>query len=175
MRSNNAFKVEGTARNVEINKLYDFWTDYRPEDVEIMRKHGMTMALERVSRRQRNHVIVDTTARLMGRKKNMRYDILLHPEDYWLEMTITIEGFVRSHRTYRFRIVPEGTHLVIEDEYQPISLLAKMMNGLGMLRTKLVNDTTRTMQAFITEAEERFGVSSREGNGHFTSRNSISR
>lgn len=152
--------VEGTARNVEIGKLYDFWTDYSPEDVAIMRKHGMTMALERVSKRHGNHVVVDTTARLMGMKKNMRYDILLHPEDYWLEMTITIEGFVQSHRTYRFCVVPEGTHLLIEDEYQPTSIVAEMMNGLGMLRTKLATDTTRTMQAFIDEAEDRFGSQS---------------
>jgi len=138
-------------------KLYDFWTDYGPEDVDIMKKHGMTMALERVSKRQGNHVVVDTTARLMGMKRNMRYDVVLHPEDYWLEMTITTEGFVQSRRSYRFRAVREGTRLVIEDEYEPSSLLARMMNGLGMLRTRLVTDTVRTMQAFLAEAEERFG------------------
>jgi hypothetical protein len=31
------------------------------------------------------------------------------------------------------------------------------MNALGMLRNRLVNDTTRTMNAFIAEAEERLG------------------
>lgn len=158
---------------MDIGRLYDFWTDYGPEDVEIMRRHGLTMALERVSKRQGNHVVVDTTARIMGMKKNMRYDIMLHPEEHWLEMTITIEGFVQSHRSYRFRAGPEGTHLAIEDEYRPSSLLAEMLNGMGMLKTRLANDTTRTMQAFLTEAEERFGGIGRSANeqsDHFSTR-----
>lgn len=147
-----------------IKKLYDFWTDYGPEDVEIMRKHGMTMALERVSKRQGDHVVVDTTAKIMGMRRNMRYDILLYPEQYRLEMTIRIEGLTQSYRTYAFQAVPEGTRLSIEDEYEPISVLASMMNVLGMLRKRLVKDTTRTMQAFLEEAEERFGVSRNLGN-----------
>lgn len=140
-----------------MHKLYAFYTDYSPEDVDIMRKHGMYMALERVSKREGNRVIVDTAAKMMGMMKNMRYDIHLHPEGSWYEMIIEIQGFVRSHRSYKFESVPDGTKITIKDEFQPTSMLASMMNGLGMLKKKLVSDTTRTMNAFIAEAEERFG------------------
>lgn len=155
----NRFTVEGTARGVPLDKLYEFYTDYSPEDVSIMKKHGMYMALERIAKREGNLVVVDTTAKIMGIKKNMRYDIMLHPEAHWYEMTITIDGFVKSRRTYRFEAVPQGTKIMISDEYQPISFLSKMMNGLGMLRKRMINDTTRTMNAFVAEAEERFGIS----------------
>ncbi len=151
------FRVEGLARGVPLSKLFEFYTDYSSEDVEIMRKHGMNMALERVSKREGNHVIVDTSARLMGMTKNMRYDILLHPEGSWYEMDIEIEDFVKSHRSYKFESVPDGTKITIEDEFEPRSLLASMMSILGMLKTRLVSDTRRTMNAFIAEAEERFG------------------
>lgn len=158
--NSNRFSADGIARGVSLDKLYAFYTDYSPEDIDIMKKHGMHMALERVSRREGNHVIVDTTAKMMGNKKKMNYDILLHPEGSWYEMTIEIEGFVKSHRTYKFESVPQGTKITIEDEFQPTSMLASMMNGLGMLKKRLVSDTTRTMNAFIAEAEERFGEGS---------------
>ncbi len=153
----NSFRVEGLARRVPLSKLFEFYTDYSPEDVEIMRKHGMNMALERVSKREGTHVIVDTTARLMGMTKTMTYDILLHPEGSWYEMDIEIQDFVRSHRSYRFESVPDGTKITIEDEFQPSSVLASMLNSLGMLKKRLVSDTRRTMNAFIAEAEERLG------------------
>ncbi len=108
--------------------------------------------------------MVDTIAMIMGMRKNMRYDILLYPEEYRLEMTIRIEGLKQSHRTYSFKSVPEGTGLLIEDEYEPISVLASVMNVLGMLKKRLARDTTRTMQAFLEEAEDRFGVSAKLGN-----------
>ncbi len=153
----NSFRVEGLARGVPVSKLFEFYTDYSPEDVEIMRRHGMYMALERVAHREGNHVIVDTTAKMMGMTRNMRYDILLHPEEKWYEMVIEIQGFVKSRRSYKFESVPEGTRITIEDQFQPTSILASMMNGFGMLRKRLVSDTTRTMYAFTAEAEERFG------------------
>lgn len=157
----NRFKVEGIARGVRLQELYDFYTDYGPEDVEIMKKHGMYMALERVAEREGNHVAVDTTAKVMGMTKNMRYDITLHPDGHWYEMTIDIDGFVNSQRKYKFEEVADGTRVTIEDEYRPTSLLSKMLHGLGMLRKKLLSDTTRTMNAFIAEAEERLGSESR--------------
>jgi hypothetical protein len=73
------------------------------------------MVLERVAHRWGNNLAVDTTAKVMGMTKNVRYDIVLHPEGYWLEMTITIEGVIRSRRTYRFRMVPDGTQVLIEE------------------------------------------------------------
>ncbi len=152
-----SFRVEGLARGVPLSKLFEFYTDYSPEDIEIMRKHGMNMALERVSKKEGNHMIVDTTARLMGMTKNMRYDIILHPEGSWYEMEIEIQDFVKSHRSYKFESVRDSTKITIEDEFQPKSVLATMMNSLGMLKKRLVSDTTRTMNAFIAEAEERFG------------------
>ncbi len=90
------FRVEGLARGVPLAKLFEFYTDYSHEDVEIMRKHEMNMALERVSKREGNHVIVDTTAKLMDMTKNMRYDILLHPEGNWYEMDIVIQCAQRA-------------------------------------------------------------------------------
>jgi len=156
----NRFSVEGIARGVPLDDLYNFYTDYSPEDVDIMKKHGMYMALERVAERKGNHVVVDTTAKIMGMTKSMKYDILLHPEGHWYEMTISTEGFVRSRRTYKFEAVPQGTTVRIEDEYQPISFASKLLNSLGMLRKKMNDDTTKTMRAFIIEAEERFGKSS---------------
>ena len=153
----NRFHVEGLARGVPLDTLYEFYTDYSPEDVEIMRKHGQTMALERVSNRDGNHVVVDTTARIMMSTKNMRYDIVLHSEGHWYEMQMTVEGFFTSHRTYRFEKVAEGTKIIIDDAYKPTSMLAKMLNAMGMMKKRLIRDTTNTMNAFVAEAEERFG------------------
>lgn len=149
--------MEGIARHVPLDVLYDFYTDYSPEDVEIMRKHGQKMALERVSKREGNHVVVDTTAKIMGMTKNLRYDILLHPQEHWYEMELFVEGFFRSHRTYKFRAVQEGTQIIIDDGYEPISFLSKMMNALGLMKNRLIRDTINTMNAFVAEAEERFG------------------
>ncbi|MBI2127215.1 MAG: SRPBCC family protein [Thaumarchaeota archaeon] len=154
----NKFRIEGIARGVSLSTLFEFYTDYSPEDVEIMRKHGQKMALERVSKKEGDHIIVDTTARVMGMTKNMRYNITLHPEDNWYEMLIRIDGFVKSHRTYRFLSVPEGTKIIIDDEYQPISMLTGMLDRFGMLKKRLIGDTTNTMNAFIAEAEERFAM-----------------
>lgn len=155
--TSNRFHVEGVARRVSLDTLYDFYTDYSPEDVEIMRKHGQNMALERVSKREGSHVMVDTTAKIMGMTKNMRYNIVLHPEGHWYEMELTVDGFFRSHRTYKFTTVQEGTQIIIDDIYEPTSFLAKMLNVMGMLKKRLVRDTINTMNAFVAEAEERFG------------------
>lgn len=161
--SDNKFHVEGIARRVSLATLYDFYTDYSPEDVEIMRKHGQKMALERVSRREGNQVVVDTTAKIMGMTRNMRYDIILHPEDRWYEMELSVDGLFRSHRTYRFKSVDQGTQILIDDEYKPTSFLARMMNATGMLKKRLVRDTINTMNAFVAEAEERFGGKTASG------------
>jgi hypothetical protein len=155
--ANNKFHVEGVARRVPLDTLYDFYTDYSPEDVEIMRKHGQKMALERVSKREGDHVVVDTTAKIMGMTKNMRYDILLHPEAHWYEMELSVDGLFKSHRTYKFKSVEQGTQILIDDEYEPTSFLARMMNAMGMLKKRIVRDTINTMNAFVAEAEERFG------------------
>jgi len=155
----NSFTLEGIARGVSLDKLYEFYTDYSPEDVQIMKRHGLHMALERVAQRDGNHVVVDTVAKVMGGTKNMRYDILLHPETYWYEMTISIDGFLKSRRTYKFEKVTQGTKIIINDEYEPESLPARMMNTLGLLKRRMVNDTVKTMNAFVAEAEERFGAS----------------
>lgn len=152
----NRFTVEGITRGVPLQTLYAFYTDYSPEDVDIMRKHGMKMALERVAKKEGNRVTVDTTAKIMGMTKNMRYEITLHSEEFWYEMDITINRFANSRRSYRFHPVPDGTRIVINDEYHPLGLLSKMLNVLGMLKPKMIKDTTNTMNAFIAEAEERF-------------------
>lgn len=162
----NQFRVEGVARGVSLETLFEFYTDYSPEDVEIMRKHGQKMALERVSKKEGHHIVVDTTARIMMMTKNMTYDITLHPEEKWYEMDITINEFVKSHRTYRFIAVPEGTKIIIKDEYRPIALLPRILNRLGMLRSKMITDTTNTMNAFIAEAEERFAHITKPGSEH---------
>ena len=107
--------------------------------------------------RRPDHVVVETTAKIMRMVKKMKYEINLHPERQWYEMTITIEGFVKSRRVYKFEPSPEGTTITAVDEYQPDSFVARMLNGMGILKKRMIRDTTMTMKAFISEAEERFG------------------
>lgn len=106
-----------------------------------MQKHGQKMALERVSKEEGNHNIVDTTARIIGMTENIRYAITLHPEEKWYEMELLSMDFARSHKTYRFLAVPEGTKIVIDDEYDPTAMPPRILNRLGMLRNRMTTDT----------------------------------
>ncbi len=146
------------ARGVSREKIFEWYTDFSPEDVDIIKRRGDGSLLSRTVTRNGNKLHIESEMRGM-RGKPMRIidDAVVHPDDYSYDIHISIPGMLEADRHYTFTQVPEGAGISFEDHYRATGGLAKVFNALGLLKRVWANGSRDQLEAFVAEAEEQLG------------------
>ncbi len=146
------------ARGVSREKLFEWYTDFSPEDVDIIKRRGDGRLLSRKVTREGNKLHIESEMRGMGGKP-MRIidDAVVHPDDYSYDIHISIPGMLEADRHYTFTQVPEGAGISFEDDYRATGGLAKAFKALGLLKGFWAKGSRDQLQAFVAEAEDQIG------------------
>jgi hypothetical protein len=143
------------AKGVSREKLFEWYTDYSPEDADIIKRRGDGRLLSRVVTRDGNKCHVVSELRGFGlRSKPMKgvYDVVVHPEEYTCDVHISMMG-IESDRHYTFTQEPEGTRIAFEDNYHATGRLFKFLGAIGITNRLLAYGSKRTMNTYVAEAE----------------------
>jgi len=156
------FSYEAIAKGVPKDKLFQWYTDFSPEDVEIMKRRGEGRLLSRNVTREGNKLHIENEHLMRGKVRKSTAEAVLHPEDYTYDITSTMPGMIEDKRHYRFTEVPgQGTRIRFESNYRTFGFGMKLMDSLGLLKRLIVKGSQRTLDAYVAEAEEQLGSTSR--------------
>lgn len=146
------------AKGVPRDKLFQWYTDFSPEDVDIIKRRGDGSLLSRVVTRDGNKLHIESEVRGM-RGKPMRIidDAVVHPDDYTYDIHISVPGMMEADRHYNFTQVPEGTRISFEDHFHATGGMTKIMSALGLLKWGMAKGSKDTLHAFVAEAEDQLG------------------
>ena len=142
------------AKGVSREKLFEWYTDYSPEDVDIIKRRSTGRLVSRTCTRDGNKLHVVTVARGFRKPMTMTADAVLHPEDYTYDIHTSSSGFIEDDRHYTFTQIPEGTRLSVEAQYRATGRLMKFLGAVGILRLISPSMNKAVTRAFIAEAEE---------------------
>lgn len=146
------------AKGVAREKLFAWYTDYSPEDVDIMKRRGDGRLLSRVCTRDGNKLHVENEGRgLRGKPMKFFYDAVLHPEDYTYDIHISVPGMMESDRHYTFTQEPEGARVAYEDNTHAIGRMWKFLAAIGIGDRVGAWASKRTLRAYVAEAESELG------------------
>lgn len=146
------------AKGVSREKLFEWYTDYSPEDVDIMKRRGDGRLLSRVCTRDGNKLHIENEGRgLRGKPMKFFYDAVLHPEDYTYDIHISMPGMMEADRHYTFTQEPEGARIAYEDNSRAIGRGWKFLSAIGIFDRFGAWASKRTLNAFVTEAEAQLG------------------
>src|SRR2546422_11740558 len=79
------YSIEGVARGIAIKRLWDWYTDFRSDDVEIINQEAPNVAgvyENRQVRRDGDRISLDQVVSYGGRKFPATIDISLHPAGF---------------------------------------------------------------------------------------------
>ncbi len=143
------------AKGVSREKLFEWYTDFSPEDVDIIKRKGDGSLLSRKVTRDGNKLHIESEMRGM-RGKPMRIvdDAIVHPDDYTYDVHISIPGMLEADRHYTFTQVPDGARVSFQDQYRATGGLAKVLSALGLLKNLWAKGSREQLQVFVAEAEE---------------------
>ncbi len=151
-------KYETVARGVSREKLFEWYTDFSPEDVDIIKRRGDGRLLSRVVTRDGNKLHIESENRgLRGKPVKAIADAVVHPEDYTYDVHSFAPGMFEDDRHYTFTQVPEGTRIAFEDNYHATGRVFKFLDAIGIGRRVSSWASKRVMNTFIAEAEAQLG------------------
>lgn len=156
------FILEGTARNVPVALLYDWYTDFRPDDPglieETLRGRPLRFSDRKVTR-QGVHVLVENTLDYKGRRILARTEVTLHPERFAYDVDTRYTGAMRlrDRRAYVFTEAPEGTTIRAECGISDVRGTLRLLSALGLLASGLRKESQRIMDGYLRVAERELG------------------
>jgi len=143
------------AKGVTREKLFEWFTDFSPEDVDIMKRGGIGGILSREITRDGNKIHLEQMIQVMGMRRPMSIDIVLHPEDYTYDAHL-LSSMVESDLRYTFTQLPDGTRISVDGNYRLTSRALKILSilMLGLFKRGAARSFKRELRAYIAEAEE---------------------
>lgn len=146
------------AKGVSLDKFFEWYTDFSPEDVDIIKRRGDGSLLSRKVTRDGNKLHVESEVRGMwGKPMRIINNAVVHPDDYTYDIHISVHGMLEADRHYTFTQVPEGAKVSFEDHYRATGGTTKLFNALGLLNRFLAKGSRDVLLAFVAEAEEQLG------------------
>ncbi len=147
--------VYGTvAKGVSREKLFQWYTDFSPDDIDIMKRRGDGRLLSRVVTRDGNKLhIKSENSGLRGKPVTVIADAVLHPEDYTYDIHSSAPGMFEDDRHYTFTPEPEGTRIAFEANFHATGRSLKFLGAIGILGWLLNIGSKRTLNAYVAEAE----------------------
>ena len=146
-----------TAKGVPREKLFEWLTDYSPEDVDILKRRSSGQLLSRTCVRDGNKLHVVSELRgIRGKPMKANVEVVLHPEDYTYDVHESVAGSeIDTH--YTLTQLPEGTRLSVEAQYRATGRLMKFLVAVGIMRMLGPRMHKSLRKAFVAEAEEQLG------------------
>ena len=146
------------AKGVTREKLFEWFTDFSPGDVDIMKRRGIEGILSREITRDGNKIHAEQMIKVMGKRSPMTTDIVLHPEDYTYDAHLW-SPMVESDLHYTFTQLPEGTRISVDGNYRLTSRALKILSilMLGLFKRGAARSFRRELRAYTAEAEEQLG------------------
>lgn len=146
------------AKGVTREKLFEWFTDFSPEDVDIMKRRGIGGILSRETTRNGNKIHLEQMVQIMGMRRRMTTDIVLHPEDNTYDAHL-LSPMAEVDLNYTFTQLPEGTRITVDGNYRLTSRAFKILSilMLGQLKRFVARSGKRELRAYIAEAEEQLG------------------
>ncbi len=156
------YSIEGVARGVGIKRLWDWYTDFRSDDVEIINHEAPNVAgvyENRQVRRDGDRIFLDQVVSYGGRKFPVTIDISLHPAGFTYDTVHrvrTAKGrpMMTDRRHYAFDEVVEGARVHAECVIDEVHGAAKVLNLFGVVTRMARNGSQEVMDAFMRGAEK---------------------
>ena len=151
------------AKGVTREKLFEWFTDFSPEDVDIMKRRGIEGISSREITRDGNKIHAEQMIKVMGKRSPLTIDIVLHPEDYTYDAHLS-SPMVESDMHYTFTQLPEGTRISVDGNYRLTSRTLKILSilMLGLFKRGAARSFKRELGAYTAEAEEQLGSKERK-------------
>jgi hypothetical protein len=156
------FLIEGTARNVPLALLYDWYTDFRPDDpslvADVLRGRPLRFVDRKVTRRG-VHVLVENAMDFRGRRVLVRSEITLHPEAFAYDVDSVYTGATRfrDRRHYAFTEMPEGTLVTAQCEISETRGGLAVLSALGLVGRAVRKESQSLMDGYLRVAERELG------------------
>jgi len=146
------------ARGVSREKFFEWYTDFSPEDVDIIKRRSDGSLLSRKVTRDGNKLHIESEMRgIRGKPMRIIDDAVVHPDDYTYDIHISVPGMLEADRHYTFTQVPEGARISFQDQYRATGGTTKLFNALGLLNRFWAKGSRDQLHAFVAEAEEQLG------------------
>jgi hypothetical protein len=148
------FSLEKTVRGVPRKKLFEWFTDFSSEDVDIVKRRGAALLINRQAKKEGNNVHVENE--VLSRGKNMKYsfDAELHPESFYYETRGGTPDMVEDKRRYTFEdSAGVGTKGRGDADYKLLRGGLRFLDAFGLVNGQMKGMEDRLMGAFLAEAE----------------------
>ena len=153
------YSIKTLVRGVSRDKLFQWYTDYSPEDVEIIKRRGNGSLASRKVTKEGDKILVESEVLFRGKPRKLYFDITaINPETYTYDVKLTSPGF-ESHRHYTFTEVPgEGTMMRFDEDYRVTGTAYKILDALGILKLGAKYSAKHGGHyVYAAEAEEQLG------------------
>jgi len=156
------YSIEGVARGIAIERLWDWYTDFRSDDVEIIDQEAPNVAgvfENRQVRRDGDQISIDQVVSYGGRKFPVSVEISLHPKEFryaTVHRVRTAKGrpMMTERRQYTFARVAEATRVHAECVIEEVHGAAKLFNVFGLVTRMARKGSQEVMDAFMRGAEK---------------------
>jgi hypothetical protein len=151
-------KYGTVAKGVSRENLFQWYTDFSPEDVDIMKRRSDGRLLSRVCTRDGNKLHIESENRGFGSKPvKVTADAVVHPEDYTYDIHSSAPGMFEDDRHYTFTQEPDGTRIAFEANFHATGRSLKFLGAIGILGWLLNKGSKQTLNAYVAEAEAQLG------------------
>lgn len=147
-----------TAHGVTKDKLFEWFTDFSSEDVDIIKRRGKGGLLSVVATRDGNKIHVENVLRgIRGKPVKAIFDVVLHPEEYTYDVHVSVMGLAEGDQRFIFTQESEGTRVAYEGNYRTKGSLARFLAAIGILNRLVAKDGREGLNAYLAEAEAQLG------------------
>ncbi len=136
---------------MQVQDLWEWYTDFRSDDDAILMREGVRGArkfLYRNVSREGDRIHIDQAIPVRKRKFEVVLDITLHPENLTYDTAGGVKGFLRETRHYAFTQSPEGASVKASVTPEPLTLLGRLFGLRARGRGQ------RAMDGFLHAAEK---------------------
>jgi hypothetical protein len=152
------YKFEKVAEGIPRDKLFQWFTDFSPEDPAISKRRGVDTLLSRQVTREGNKLRVENQVLSRGKSSRFDLEITLHPEDYTYDVKGTTPG-MNSNMRFSFTEIPGvGARVTVECNYELLSTELETRDASGLVNKELKEGQERLVSAFLAEAQEQLSI-----------------
>lgn len=155
------YTFEKIARGVPRDKLFQWFSDFSPEDADIAKKRGVDILQSRKVTKDGNKLHIENQVLSSGQPQKFELEITLHPENYMYDVQGITPGMTSNMR-FTFSEVPGvGAKVTVDCKYKLLSTELKSRDASGLVNKELKEGQERLVGAFLAEAQEQLSISSK--------------
>ncbi len=155
------YRIEGVAKGVGLQALWDWYTDFRPDDVDIVNREAPQVAgvfANRRVRRDGSRILIEQVVHYAGREFPATVEVSLHPERFTYDTVHRVRDrrgrpLMVETRQYKLEGTSAGTRVLAECVIRETHGKARAVNLLGLFTRMARTGSQQVMDGFIKGAE----------------------